>query len=273
MQHIIKKYEVRLPLLRKYIRFFWELKIEQAALNHKIIPQRNINLRINLNETPHYASAEGKLQLLEPVNFSGLQDKNMNVHLKLSGNIHVLGICFYSAGFYPFFKIPVSEFKNQLLGADEIGERLMNEICKKLKETPDVYTRLSIIEHEFASMLMAGKSTKENFGLIFDSLSHNQTPQQISEFCNQNKISLRSLERMYSKYIGMPASTYSILNRFHLSTNQLLNSRFDKLSDLAFDNGYFDQMHFIRDFKRFAGSTPKEFIKHPASILQIGRLS
>jgi AraC-like DNA-binding protein len=77
---------------------------------------------------------------------------------------------------------------------------------------------------------------------------------------------------MYNKYLGVPATTFGKLNRFHNSMNQLLSNDFSKLSDLAFDNGYFDQMHFIRDFKRFTGDTPKNFIRQNNSILQIGKL-
>ncbi len=271
MQHHIIKYQVRHPLLKSYIKFFWELNIEKANLNHKIIPQRNINLRFNLNDTLHYAKINGKEHLLDNVNFSGLHDGYMNAHLKLNGQVHVLGICFYPEGFFPFFNIPVSEFKNQLLGANEIGIRLMNEICEQVKEVPDIITRLNIIENEFARLLIKGNKTPDNFRQIFKALNENCNPARISEFCTQNKISIRSLERMFNKYVGVPASTYFTLNRFHISTNQLIYNDFHKFSDLAFDNGYFDQMHFIRDFKRFTGNTPKNFVQQLNSILQIGK--
>jgi AraC-like DNA-binding protein len=271
MQHVIIKYQVRHPLLKSYIKFFWELNIENAKLNHRIIPQRNINLRFNLNDTPHYAKIKGKENLLDSVNFSGLQDRYMNAHLKLNGKVHVLGVCFYPEGLFPFFNIPVCEFKNQLLGANEIGKRLLNEICEQLKEAPDNITRLNIMENEFSRLLIKGNKTPDNFRQIFKAINENCNPSQISGFCNHNKISIRSLERMFNKYVGVSANTYFTLNRFHVSTNQLLYTNFHKFSDLAFDNGYFDQMHFIRDFKRFTGNTPKIFVQQQNSILQIGK--
>jgi AraC-like DNA-binding protein len=76
---------------------------------------------------------------------------------------------------------------------------------------------------------------------------------------------------MFNKYVGVTASTFGTLNRFHGTLNQLLYSDFSKLSDLAYDNGYFDQMHFIKDFKRFAGDTPRRFVSRKNSILQIGK--
>jgi AraC-like DNA-binding protein len=84
---------------------------------------------------------------------------------------------------------------------------------------------------------------------------------------------VRKLERLYNKYVGVSASTFSTLNRFHTSFNHLLYNDFSKLSDLAYDNGYFDQTHFIKVFKRFTGNTPKSFIHQRDSILQIGKLT
>jgi transcriptional regulator GlxA family with amidase domain len=191
----------------------------------------------------------------------------------MQGQVHMLGICFYPEVPYPFFKIPLSEFKNQLLGADEIGMRFMNGISEKLKVAKNIVERLDIIENEFACLLLNGNKTPENFRKIFKMISESCNPAQISSFCHSNQISIRSLERMFSKYVGISASTYITLNRFHVSTNQLLYTNFDRFSDVAFDNGYFDQMHLIRDFKRFAGDTPKSFVQQQDSILQIGKFS
>ena len=62
------------------------------------------------------------------------------------------------------------------------------------------------------------------------------------------------------------------MNRFQNGLNQLLyHGDFSKLSDIAYQNGYFDQMHYIRDFKRFTGRTPQEFIQKRNSLLQVGK--
>jgi AraC-like DNA-binding protein len=273
MQNEIRRYPVQHPLLKNYIKFFWELHIEHAHLNHRIIPQRNINLRFNLNETPHSVCSNGMEHLLENVYFSGLQDHFKNASLKLNGKVDVLGICFYPYGFYPFFKIPVSEFKNQLLGAREVGFKLVRTISEQLREAPDVTSRIAVLENELTLLLINGDQTPENFRKIFYDLKKNDNSLQISEFCQRNNINTRNLERMYNKYVGVSANTYSTLNRFHKSLNRLLFNDYSKLSDIAFDNGYFDQMHFIKEFKRFAGNTPKTFVHQNNSILQIGKLT
>ncbi|HEY4789594.1 MAG TPA: AraC family transcriptional regulator [Bacteroidales bacterium] len=273
MQHEIKKYPVRHPLLKKYIKFFWEIHAEQMQLNHKIIPQRNINLKFNLSETPHYVCFDGREQLLEDVYFSGLQDHFRNAYLKFNSMARMLGICFYPEGFYPFLKIPVSEFKNQVLGAGEVGFKLANTMNERLKGAPDVTSGLAILENELVVLLNHGNHTPENFRQLFNILKQSDNPLQIAEFCRQNNIGVRQLERMYNKYVGVSAKTYVTLSRFLNSLNQLLYRDYSKLSDIAYGNGYFDQMHFIKDFKRFAGNTPRSFVDQNDSMLQIGKLT
>ena len=63
-------------------------------LNHKLIPVRNIDLKFNLSETPHYVCLNGKKQLLENVYFSGLQEHFRKAHLILNGKVDVVGVCF-----------------------------------------------------------------------------------------------------------------------------------------------------------------------------------
>lgn len=99
MYHEIKTYPVRHPLLRKNVRFFWEIRAEYMQLNHKLIPQRDINMRFNLGETKQFVHLNGTDYLLEDIWFSGLQDHYLNAHLKLSGKAHIFGICFYPDGF------------------------------------------------------------------------------------------------------------------------------------------------------------------------------
>ncbi|MCP4704737.1 MAG: AraC family transcriptional regulator [candidate division Zixibacteria bacterium] len=226
-----------------------------------------------MSETPHYVNLNGKEHLLEDVFFAGLHDQFRNTYMKLSGKVHMLGVCFYPEGFYPFFKIPVSEFKNQLLGAIEVGFNLTNTINEQLKAAPDIATRLSILENKLLSLLNDSNYMFENFRQIFNVLKQNDFSIQISEFCQQNDINIRKLERMFNKYVGVSAKTYGTINRFQNSLNQILYSDYAKFTDIAYDNSYFDQTHFTKEFKRFAGNTPKNFVHQKNSILQIGKLT
>jgi len=273
MQHRIKRYPVRHPLLQRYISFFWELQIENADLNHWLIPQRNINMRFNLSDTPHYLRHGDTESRLEDVYFPGLQSRFLNSSLRVSGKVDVMGISFNPEGFHPFVKIPGSEFRDQVLGADEIGLTIVKTISEKLREAPGTEERLVIIERELLLLLNLPCSPPESFRNIFEALKQPRNFSNINTFCRQSNISLRQIERLYNKYIGLSASAYCSLNRFHSSLNQLLRTNYSKLSDLAYDNDFFDQTHFIKEFKRFTGNTPGKFVSSENSILQIGKFA
>jgi AraC-like DNA-binding protein len=272
MQHRIVRYPVQNPVLRKYINFFWELRVESIKLNHRLIPQRNINMRLNLSDTPHYMCRDNKLHCLENAYFPGLQNKFLNSHLVINGKVDVLGISFAPFGVYPFLKIPATEFRNHILGTDEIGLRSISKICEQLKDTPDTSTRLLLLEKKLLSLLDDHYVIPENFSHIFKDLTSCPGQLNLTDFCSRYGISIRQMERMFIRYVGLSASTYNTLNRFHVSLNRMLNKEYSRLSDLEYDNEYFDQMHYIKEFRRFAGDTPKNFVKNNNSLLQIGKI-
>ncbi len=242
-------------------------------LNHKLIPVRNVDLKFNLNDTSHYLYYDGELQRLEDIYFSGLQDHFRNAHIKLTGSVDVLGICFMPEGLYPFIKIPIAEFKNQLLGTSEVGFNPAGKISEKLREAPDVSARLNILEAELLSLLDSNYLIPKDIQQLFTAIKQKNNSIQISEFCKRNNVSTRKLERVYNKYIGLPGKTYAMLNRFQNSLNHLLYiNDYSRLLEIALDNGYFDQTHFIKEFKRFTGNTPKEFLRQNNSMLQVGKM-
>ncbi|MBM9499268.1 AraC family transcriptional regulator [Leptospira sp. 201903071] len=81
----------------------------------------------------------------------------------------------------------------------------------------------------------------------------------ISFLCKESGISQSRMERDFKTYIGLSPKEYSDLIRFRKS---LSNRHFSKnLTDLAYASGYYDQAHFIREFKKRTGKTPKEWFK------------
>lgn len=273
MHHPIKKHPVKHPLLKRYIKFYWELQVDHLDLDHALVPQRNINLRFNLAETPQFITINQQTSKAEELFFSGLHQQNQNAVLKMNGKADVLGICFQPDGFYPFVKVPLSEFNNQVLGLDTIGLKAFTGLHRQMKETGYTATRLMILENGLIAMLDANYQVPEKVGRLLETINQSENPLQITAFCKQQNIDMRQLERLYKKYVGISALAYHSLNRFHSSMNQLLKGDYDKLSDIAYQNDYYDQMHFIRNFKRFAGTSPKQFLQSQKSILHIGQLT
>ncbi|MFA8299093.1 MAG: DUF6597 domain-containing transcriptional factor [Hyphomicrobiales bacterium] len=265
----IKKYPVNHPILSKHIKFYWEIKADNIELNHKLIPLRNINLRFNLSDTPHYIIQDHKELQLDHIFFSGLHNSNINTSIKVKGSVDMFGICFYSDGFYPFINTPISDFTNHIININQSNLSLQEGIVEQLKDKT-TENKIKIIEKELLKSIHEDSRYKY-FHDLFNTLKEDDFSTPLNTFCEHYKISNRTLERMFNKYVGISAKRYTTINRFQNSLNDLLYKDFTKLSDIAYRNGYFDQMHFIKEFKHFTGNPPSTFSSDHNSILHIGR--
>ena len=81
----------------------------------------------------------------------------------------------------------------------------------------------------------------------------------MSEFSKSNNINRRQLARKFSSAIGLSPKQLAKTVRIQTTLKILLNKEITSLTDLAYENEYFDQAHFIKEFKEFTGLTPKEF--------------
>lgn len=81
----------------------------------------------------------------------------------------------------------------------------------------------------------------------------------VHELSMQTNINRRQLERRFSSAIGMSPKQLSKTIRLQSTLKHLLHKEYINLTALAHDAEYYDQAHFIKDFKEFTGLTPKEF--------------
>ncbi len=74
------------------------------------------------------------------------------------------------------------------------------------------------------------------------------------------KISERSLERLIKQYVGISPKVYSRIVRFQSGLQALRKNDFRTLTEVAYQKEFFDQSHFIREFRTFTGMNPKQYL-------------
>ena len=73
-------------------------------------------------------------------------------------------------------------------------------------------------------------------------------------------ITERTFERRFKKEIGVSPKQFAKIVQFSFSLNQIRERDYVSLTTIAYQNGFADQSHFIRTFKRYTGSTPSEML-------------
>jgi AraC-like DNA-binding protein len=90
---------------------------------------------------------------------------------------------------------------------------------------------------------------------------NNSSKEIIAEILDSLDINERTFQRMFKKYVGITPTQYRRICQFQQSFGQLREKQFHKISEVAYDNGFADQSHFIRSFKEFTQITPNDYLK------------
>ena len=83
----------------------------------------------------------------------------------------------------------------------------------------------------------------------------------LSEMLSKLDLNERTFQRIFKKYVGVTPNQYRRICQFQVSFDQLRGKGFNKLTDIAYDNGFADQSHFIRSFKEFTQITPNDYLR------------
>jgi AraC-like DNA-binding protein len=87
----------------------------------------------------------------------------------------------------------------------------------------------------------------------------------IENVASRYGITSRYLQKLFLQYTGLTPKLYTKIHRFQ-SSLALVAQKEAPLTSIAYDCGYFDQSHFIRDFKAFTGTTPSDYALDDSSL-------
>lgn len=97
--------------------------------------------------------------------------------------------------------------------------------------------------------------------LATNMIIHSAGQKSIQDIRKKLAVSERTLERHFLKETGLRPKQFAKIIQFSTSMKKITEKDYLKLTDVGFDSGYADQSHFIRNFKRYSGMTPKEYLK------------
>jgi AraC-like DNA-binding protein len=84
---------------------------------------------------------------------------------------------------------------------------------------------------------------------------------QVKDIAQREVISEKQVTRIFNNRVGVSAKTFMKIIRFQNAIKIINTRKIAKLVDIALEEGYYDQSHFIRDFYEFTGINPSEYIK------------
>jgi len=96
---------------------------------------------------------------------------------------------------------------------------------------------------------------------IVETIMEEKSIIKVDDVMNRFAINKRTLQRLFKKYVGVSPKWIIQRYRLHEAAEKMVERKAENWSRLALDLGYFDQSHFIRDFKTIIGQTPGEYLE------------
>lgn len=176
-----------------------------------------------------------------------------------TGETGTFFVCFRPNGFLPFTTIPIKEMENTAIPLETLFGKDGQEMAQKILNADSTLERINIVE-TFLFNRLTDKETIDHFvKSTVETILTTNGHLPVTELSKQNNITRRQLERKFSSVIGLSPKQLSKTIRLQATLKVLLNKKIINLTDLAYESEYYDQAHFIKDFKEFTGLTPKEF--------------
>jgi AraC-like DNA-binding protein len=265
----IERYPVVHPMLKTLAKYFWVLESDAPVIIDKaLLPVCNIDLIFNLSGPITYIM-EGKPVVSGRFHFNGILKAPCGV--VQTGAIRVFGISLTSIGAFPILKSPLHDFAGQTVDLSAAMKGFTQKAADILDD-PAAGGRIparmesELVRQVDTALIPSGRKL-ELLKRFF--LEAGQTG--VGSFCERYGVNQRTLERITRQYTGASPKQCQRISRFHAALKDLFERGDEDLTDIAYGHAYFDQPHFIKDFKGLAGCAPGTFLKRQHSILQIIR--
>ncbi len=249
--------------LEPYLKNIWI--IENTSNNHsskqKMIPFGCMDLVFVENTSLYLINDDGITTKLSNIFISGQITKPY--HLVYDPGIRVIGLGFYPHTAHYFTKINSKLLTDQIIDVDSFlstrNKIYLNQ--SQVASKNDIDKMVYQIQKNVFQIIKQSKSigkqavyTQE----IVKSILKNKGNFNISSIAKSLCVSERYVQILLNEYVGLNPTQYGRIIKF-LNSIKLIKESNRTLTSISYDLGYYDQSHFVRDFKKFTGQSPTSY--------------
>jgi AraC-like DNA-binding protein len=249
------------PDLASIIDCYWTLQVPADAEHQKqrIIPDGRIEMAFILGDDIKRYTTEDEF-ILQP-RAMVLGQITDPFFIEPTGAVDTFAVRFYPFGFANFVNVPIKELANREtpLG-DLFAEKEAAQLSEAIVKAGDVQERIAAVEQFFRDKLTEQPTLDRIVKMTIDALIASKGKASIRTILKEDPSKRRQLERKFVDQIGLSPKQLGKVIRLQTALKLLLNSEGKNLTHIAYASDYYDQAHFIKDFREFTGINPKEFL-------------
>ncbi|WP_295892021.1 DUF6597 domain-containing transcriptional factor [uncultured Vibrio sp.] len=247
--------------LESLISCYWTLEVPSSEdpQKQRIIPDGAIEMAFILGDDIKRYTSEDNFILQPRAMILGQTIDPF--YIEPTGYVDTFAVRFYPYGFANFVSAPIKTLANKETPIDTLFEETTaRKLEQDIIQAADTKQRIEIIESFLLKQLSHQETVDHIVRTTIDTLLTTKGSSSIRDILKENLSKRRQLERKFVKQIGVSPKQLGKLIRLQSALKMLLNQEGEKLTNIAYENDYYDQAHFIKDFKAFTGVAPKEFL-------------
>jgi len=249
------------PPLASSILDLWDLRSDGSYSRERLVPRSYMDLLINLGE-PHRLLSRGPGRpdrAYERAWISGLHEHYLET--ESPPRPWLMGARFTPAGPRAILGVPPGELANEVIDLDLLLGSSVERLRQQLIDAASVEDRFRALERFFCDRLNGKASARPEVAYTLDRLVHSAGRARVRTLATETGLSQKHLIHLFREQVGLAPKRYARIVRFNALLRQMAPEARPDWADLAAMYGFYDQAHFVRDFREFTGTTPTDFLR------------
>jgi len=252
------------PKLQPFVRCYWLFDILDSDIPYTqlLFPFGSFELILNLRNPPQMQILGDNKHFKQPDSFYPGQFTKPFI-LDFTKSSKCVGVSFHPWVGNFLYNIPAKEFTDKTIPLNSISNE--NDLLDKLLHSNNESDLILILETYLLEKIKDYEMDSVTNLIAKTIICNPSTPNFKNILCSLG-ISRRRIEQRFVYSIGLSMGSFVRKIRFQNVVSLIQTDPMKSLSYIGLEAGYYDQAHFIREFKEFSGLTPKEFKKETSSL-------
>jgi len=173
----------------------------------------------------------------------------------------IVGVHFRPGGAYPFLGLPNGELHNQHVDLAQFwGRQRVSDLRERLLEADTPEAKLRALEQTLLDVARGAFDRHPAVAYALDTFHRAPGERSIRDVSDQTGLSARRFIDLFEKEVGLTPKLFCRVQRFQRVLRHIQRGGPVDWVDLALTCGYYDQAHFIHDFRSFSGINPSTYL-------------
>ena len=231
------------PFVEHFWTTHWDLRGE-PAYEQDILPHPTVNLVLEPGCSEVVGVMTGKFTR------------------RLEGLGRVFSATFWPGGYAAFYSGPVNELTDRRVPLAELLDIDVPALERQVfEDAADDAERIDALVKALEGCQPVLEPAAENARDIVRTIIEDADILRVDDIAAQVGMSVRTLQRLFARYIGVSPKWVIRRKRLHEAAERLAAPYPPDLASLAAELGYADQAHFVRDFRNLVGVAPRSYTR------------